>query len=192
MVALMCGCCRKPDINYYPGPYVGFNFHSEIDMFDGEIMQYRFENSITLYRKSQGIFNEIYSNQCNMDAKTGKKLSPSVDDPDNGDWTEGFFVRENGNFYKTQDIPTIDNALSLIRPLLPIDSSFRYALFDKFQTGWTLEPILFDSSLDIVYSAFLASVRSSYSECASKFGSADCVRRGYFVIYHPEGSYADF
>ena len=193
MVSLMCGCCcSKSEIRYLPGPFVKFRFSNELNVYNGKIEQCYFQNTIELWNGFGSIFKTLYYNYCTLNADTGRKLSPPADDPDNGAWTEGFFVQENGKIYKTQDIPSIENALSLIRSFLPLDSSFRYSFFDNSKQNWISEPVPSNSSFDVVFTSFLDYARSSYNECVSKFGSSNYVCEGSFVIYHPEGVICQF
>lgn len=183
MVALMCCCCNSP--KYLTTEFIQFDFSASVDYIAGEVTEYRFENSIFLFNTGSGIVNSYYSSQCNMEASTGYKSSPPADNPESGSWTEGFLVCENGVFYKTQDIPPIDNAILSCRSLLSLNSSFRYAFFYGSAVSPFAEPILVSDSFDDVYSAFQSYALSSYGECASKFGSSYGSYRGSIAVQIP-------
>ena len=177
MVALMC-CCEKP--SYFFGYLTLFRFsiYYEIDVFGNYLVECSF---------STPFYFRFFVSQANYNVGQGY-VSPPLDDPDNGDWTSGFFNSHRGHFYKTPSAPD----------LVPIfDDAFRYYnSLSSFDYGGSVVSYFVSSSLSpadfffenasfvSVFDFFRSRAIDIYSACASgslSYGRSDDIILGVKV-----------
>ena len=115
MVALMCCCRKKPSYRFDYIELFRFSDYYEIDTFGNYIVECSF---------SAPFYSQFFVSQANYNVGEGY-ISPSLDDPDNGDWNSGFFNSHRGHFYKTPSapdlVPVFDDAISYYNSLTSFD-----------------------------------------------------------------------
>lgn len=162
MVALMCDCCCKKTSFYFEYLVSSrFSIYYEIDSFGNYIVECSF---------SAPFYSRFFVSQANYNVGQGF-VSPSLDDPDNGDWNSGFFNNHRGHFYKTPSapdlVPIFDDALSYYNSLTSFD--YGGAVVSYFVSPF-LNPsdFLFENvSFGLAFDFFRSRAIDVYSTCAS-------------------------
>ena len=157
MVALMCCCCReKPSYRFDYIELFRFSDYYEIDTFGNYIVECS--------------FSRFFVSQANYNVGQGF-VSPSLDDPDNGDWNSGFFNNHRGHFYKTPSapdlVPIFDDALSYYNSLTSFD--YGGAIVSYFVSPFlNFSDFLFENvSFGLAFDFFRSRAIDVYSTCAS-------------------------
>ena len=161
MVALMCCCCKKSSYFFdYPELFRFSNYY-EIDVFGNYIVECSF---------SAPFYPSFFISQANYNVGQGF-VSPSLDDPDNGDWTSGFFNNHRGHFYKTPSapdlVPIFDDALSYYNSLTSFD--YGGSVVSYFVSpSLNFSDFLFENvSFGLAFDFFRSRAIDVYSTCAS-------------------------
>lgn len=161
MVALMCCCCEKSSYFFdYPELFRFSNYY-EIDVFGNYIV----ECSL-----SAPFYSRFFTSQANYNVGQGY-VSPPLDDPDNGDWTSGFFNSHRGHSYKTPSapdlVPIFDDVLRYYNSLSSLDyggSVVSYFVSSPLRpTDFFFENVSFGPAFDF----FRSRAIDIYSACAS-------------------------
>lgn len=162
MVALMCCCCReKPSYRFDYIELFRFSDYYEIDTFGNYIVECSF---------SAPFYSRFFVSQANYNVGQGF-VSPSLDDPDNGDWNSGFFNSHRGHFYKTPSapdlVPIFDDALSYYNSLTSFD--YGGAIVSYFVSPFlNFSDFLFENvSFGLAFDFFRSRAIDVYSTCAS-------------------------
>lgn len=162
MVALMCDCCCKKTSFYFEYLVSSrFSIYYEIDSFGNYIVEC-FLSAPSYYR--------FFVSQANYNVGEGF-VSPPLDNPDNGNWTAGFFNFHRGHFYKTALAPDLSVIFDDLFRFYGSLSSYDYggSVVSYFvskvlnPSDFLFESFSFNSSFDF----FRSRVISVFSDCAS-------------------------
>ena len=161
MVALMCCCCKKSSFVFGYLEIFRFSDYYEIDVFGNYLVECSFSAPFIL---------NFFVSQANYNVGEGY-VSPPLDDPDNGNWTPGFFNNHRGNLYKTPSapdlVPIFDDAISYYNSLSSFDyggSVVSYFVSSSLNpSDFLFENVSFGSAFDFFRSRNI----DIYSSCAS-------------------------
>lgn len=165
MVALMCGCCcdKKPQ---------NFTFFGIICFFSVYVVDNR-KYGYSDFKFSVALGPDLYTSENSRFFHTQASFSdvsgligPPVDDPDNGDWDNGFYVDEQGRRRKSNDAPSIDPSLSILASYIP--SNLEYY-------GIKINGKIADVGLTFseAMSVYCSYIRSNYNQAVSAFRNGD-------------------